>query len=606
MHIIKKLNLKILLTYPKPLLLPLNECITGAKTLVDRLKHHGVDTVFGYPGGAILPVIDIFHGQDKIKYIPPKTELGGSFMAEGYAKATNKPGVIMVTSGPGAINIMTSLQNAKSDGTALIAFTGQVSTKVLGTDAFQEAPIIDISKPICKWNNMIVDGTKINETVDYAFKQSKYERHGPVLLDLPKNIMSSSFIQSSEKNKCIKKPDYPNTYKNYNSSRIVPESIIRLIKDSDRPVILAGQGILQSDSVNELREFSKLFNIPVTTTLLGLGVMDEKDELSLKMLGMHGSYYANMAIQNCDLLINFGSRFDDRIIGDPTKFAPKAKIVHIDILDENINKTIKVQYYINSDCKSVLQRVLDHEKYYKQYTKKSNDWLVQIKNWKKIDFSFPNKKILQGREVISKLNTLISKSAENFTIVADVGAHQMWAAQFIGYNYPKVKWITSGGLGSMGFALPASIGYKIGAPKDTVICICGDGGFTMSLIELLTAVENKVHIKVLIINNSSQLMVKMWQDKFYNKRYVGVKMNNPAFEDVVVSLGCASLRIDCKDKMEEQLKYFLEYDGDVPIVANVITDDNELVLPMVSPGKALDDMIIDENDDKKMEGDAPC
>ena len=588
----------------KQLLLPISKVLplSGAKTLVDRLKYHKVTTIFGYPGGAILPVIDIFHGQNEIKYIPPKTELGGSFMAEGYAKATKKPGVIMVTSGPGAINIMTSLQNAKSDGTPLIALTGQVSTKVLGTDAFQEAPIIDISKPICKWNNMITDGTKINTTIDYAFEKINNKRHGPVLLDLPKNVMSASFVQSNES--IIDDKNIINNEKNYNSSRIIPETIIRLINNSERPVILAGQGIFQSDAVEELRNFSKLYNIPVTTTLLGLGAFDEQNDLSLKMIGMHGSYYANNAIQNCDLLINLGSRFDDRIIGDPTKFAPKAIILHVDILDENINKTIKVDYYINADCKSVLKRVLDFEKNINQ--NRNIKWINQINIWKKIDFSFPNKQILQGREVISKLNSLINKSKDNFTIVADVGAHQMWAAQFIDYNYPKVKWVTSGGLGSMGFALPASIGYKIGAPKDTVICICGDGGFTMSLIELLTAVENNVNVKVLVINNSCQLMVKMWQDKFYDKRQVGVKMNNPAFEDVAVSLGCKSLRIDSKDNMEEQLKYFLEYNGDVPIIANVITDENELVLPMVSPGKALDDMIIDEDDDKKIEGDAPC
>ena len=576
------------------------QLITGANTLVNRLKYHKVDTVFGYPGGAILPVIDVFHGQSEIKYIPPKTELGGSFMAEGYARATKKPGVIMVTSGPGAINIMTSLQNAKSDGTALIALTGQVSTKVLGTDAFQEAPIIDISKPITKWNNMITDGTQIDNTIDYAFEKINNKRYGPVLIDLPKNVMSASFVQSTKK--IFKNKKKINKNFNY-SMRIIPEFICRMIRNSDSPVILAGQGIFQSDAVDELRKFAKLYNIPVTTTLLGLGSFDEKDDLSLKMIGMHGSYYANNAIQNCDLLINFGSRFDDRIIGDPTKFAPKATIIHVDILEESINKTIQSDYYIVDDCKTVLNRILNYDKNVSMiYTEK---WISQINLWKKIDFSFPNKEILQGREVISKLNELISKSNENFTIVADVGAHQMWAAQFIDYNYPKVKWVTSGGLGSMGYALPASIGYKIGAPNDTVICICGDGGFTMSFVELLTAVENKVNIKVLVINNSCQLMVKMWQNKFYDKRKVGVQMNNPPFEDVAASLGCASLKINFKNEIENRLQYFLEYKYG-PIVANVITDGNEAVLPMVSPGKGLDDMIIDENDDKKMEGDAPC
>ena len=577
--------------------------ISGAKTLVDRLIHHKVDTIFGYPGGAILPVINMFYGQNKINYITPKTELGGSFMAEGYSRATNKPGVIMVTSGPGAINIMTSLQNAKSDGVQLLALTGQVSTKVLGTDAFQEAPIIDISKPITKWNNMIVDPTKINTTVDFAFDKMKEKRFGPVLLDLPKNVMSIEAIQIEDK---VVEPVKQIHNHLYNFKRIIPETIIGFIKKSKRPVILVGQGVFShgGNTVNLLRAFAKLYNIPVTTTLLGLGAFDEKHNLSLKMLGMHGSYYANNAIQNCDLLINFGSRFDDRIIGDKYKFARKATIIHVDISEESISKTILPDYYILGDCKQVLQRLLNINK---DFNNDHTEWFKQINEWKKIRFSFPYKRgKLQGREVISAVNDYIANNEGNFTIIADVGAHQMWAAQFVDYNYPRVKFITSGGLGSMGYALPASIGYKIGVGEnETVICICGDGGFTMSLIELLTAVENKVNIKVLVINNSCQLMVKMWQDKFYDKRQVGVKMNNPNFEVVAKSLGCASLRIQFKNQFQKEIKYFLDY-KDGPIVANVITDDNESVLPMVSPGKALDDMIIDEDYDKKLEGDAPC
>jgi acetolactate synthase-1/2/3 large subunit len=262
------------------------------------------------------------------------------------------------------------------------------------------------------------------------------------------------------------------------------------------------------------------------------------------MLGMHGSYYANMAVQNADLLINFGSRFDDRIIGDPTKFAPNAKIIHVDISAKNINKTIQTRYYINDSCRNVLRKInnydlaqLNYNPY--QYSK----WHNTINEWKKIKFSYPNKPVLQGRQVISALNELIYESDKTYTIVADVGAHQMWSAQFIDYNYPKVKFMTSGGLGSMGYAVPASIGVKIGRPDDTVICICGDGGFTMSMTELLTAIENKVNIKVLVINNSYQLMVKMWQEKFYNNNLVGVKMNNPPFEKVCEAFGCKGIKI---------------------------------------------------------------
>jgi len=344
---------------------------------------------------------------------------------------------------------------------------------------------------------------------------------------------------------------------------------------------------------------------------MGLGVYPENDYLSLKMLGMHGSYYANMAIQNCDLLINFGSRFDDRIIGDPTKFAPNAKIIHVDIESKNINKVIKTPYYINQNCKDILEELIYLQQYNKYYNSpyQYTDWYKQINEWKQIKFRYPKKDILQGRHVISTLNRIIHEDLRNnYTIVADVGAHQMWAAQFIDYDYPKVKWISSGGLGSMGFALPASIGVKVGLPNDKVICICGDGGFTMSFVEILTAIENKINIKVFIINNSYQLMVKMWQEKFYNNQLMGVKMNNPPFEQVCEAMGCHAIKIDSMYNLDEKIKYILDYEKG-PIICNFITDENESVLPMVSPGKALDDMIItedDENNKEKYSGDAPC
>ena len=573
----------------------------GAKSLFNRLVKHNVKKIFGYPGGAILPVLNEFYNQNKIKYYLSRTEAGGSFMAEGYAKATGKVGVVMTTSGPGAINIMTSMQNALSDGTPILALTGQVSTAVIGTDAFQEADIIGISKPCTKWSNIITDGSKINNTIDTAFEKILDKRHGPVLLDLPKNVMSTVVNKQSNiliKEECIE-----------NKSTINCDQFINIIHKSKNPVILAGQGVIQAGAINQLRRLAIIYNIPVTTTLMGLGIFDEKNYLSLKMVGMHGSYYANKAVQECDLLINFGSRFDDRIIGDPTKFAPKATIVHIDILSKNINKVIKSHFFMNQDCKDILNKLicykLDNDSDYNQYQKYL--WLRKIDAWKKdVPFSFPNKFKLQGREVISKLNDLMHEDKKNtFNIIADVGAHQMWAAQFIDYNYNKVRFITSGGLGTMGYALPASIGVKIGLPDNKVICICGDGGFTMSFVELLTAVENNVNIKVLIINNSYQLMVKMWQEKFYNNQLVGVKMNNPAFEHVCETLGCETMRIDSSKNLNEQLRYFLDYENG-PIVANVITDENESVLPMVSPGKALDDMIIKEDSNEKYEGDAPC
>jgi acetolactate synthase-1/2/3 large subunit len=576
----------------------------GAKTLFNRLLHHNFKYVFGYPGGAILPVLNEFYAQKKIKYVLSRTEQGGSFMAEGYAKATGTPAVVMVTSGPGAINIMTSMQNALSDGTPILALTGQVSTAVLGTDAFQEADIIGISKPCTKWNSMITSSENISQTVDLAMKKMMHKRYGPVLIDLPKNVMS---LPTGEEKITTILDETKQESKIKGSIKISPQEINKLIFNAERPVILAGQGVIQSNAINEIRCLAETYRIPVTTTLLGLGVMNENHYLSLKMVGMHGSYYANKAIQNCDLLLNFGSRFDDRIIGNPKLFAPKAKIIHVDIEERNINKTIQSHYYINDSCKTVLNEMSDNNLDSDLIKASRNHyWLNQIDEWKKNDFKYPNKPVLQGRKVIDVLNSIIHSRKENFTIVADVGAHQMWAAQFIDYNYPKVKFITSGGLGSMGYAVPASIGVKLGLENDTVICICGDGGFTMSFVEVITAVKNKINVKILIINNNYQMMVKMWQDKFYNKQFIGVKMDNPPFEKVCREMGCKTMKISTSKTatLEKKLKEFLDYE-DGPIIANVITDENESVLPMVSPGKSLDDMILEE-DNTGLSGDAPC
>lgn len=572
----------------------MDTAITGARRLFNRLVHHNVQYVFGYPGGAILPVLNEFHGQTKIQYILSRTEAGGSFMAEGYAKASRTPGVVMVTSGPGAINVLTSLQNALSDGTPLLALTGQVSTTVLGTDAFQEADVVGMSKPCTKWNTILTDPSKIEGIVDKAFHHMLDARHGPVLLDLPKNIMSG--VTPSQDALVLPRP------KELAKSTISIEDIHSLLRTSKRPIVLAGQGVLQSDAITQLREFLHMYKLPVTTTLLGLGAVDERDPRSLKMLGMHGSFAANMAIQHSDLLLNFGSRFDDRIIGDPSKFAKKATIVHIDILSKNINKTIPTTKYRNECCRQTLESLLEADVQLDPYQNYS--WWKQIRGWKKTAFSYKqHSQVLQGRHVLSMLHRRIQADIHrSYTIVSDVGAHQMWAAQFLDYNYPRVKFLTSGGLGTMGFALPASIGVKLAVPSDTVICVCGDGGFLMTFQELVTAVEQKVGIKVLILNNQYQLMVKLWQEKFYANNLVGTKMNNPPFEKVCAALGCEALRVESATELEANLEYFLTHEG--PIVMNVITDSSESVLPMVSPGKALEDMILEEGGE--MKGDAPC
>ena len=587
--------------------------ISGSKILYNSLLNNNVKTIFGYSGGAILGVLNEFYGQDRIKFITTRTEQGAGFMAEGYAKSTRTPGVVMTTSGPGALNTITSLQNALSDGTPLLVLSGQVATNVLGTNAFQEADVVNISKPCTKWNTQIRDTVLIDGIVDNAFNKMLSGRHGPVLLDLPKDVMSKqislNYLNDDTLNYTKKLNIFDYMVDRTSTAFICPHNIHMLINNSKKPVILAGQGVFQGNAFSNMRKFAHSYNIPITTTLLGLGIFNEKHNLSLKMLGMHGSFYANKAVQDSDLLLNFGSRFDDRITGNVQKFAPNSRIVHVDISKENINKIIIPDYVINSNCNKVLESILKY-RYINNidFSHRFLDWHTQIKEWKKTPFTYPeNTELLQGRHVISVLNRLIYDDIEKnyYTIVADVGAHQMWAAQFIDYNYPKVKFITSGGLGSMGFALPASIGVKIGSTRNKVIAIVGDGGFSMSMTELSTAIDNKINIKVLIINNSNLQMVANWQKLFYDGRFIATQMNNPPFEKISESMGCKGMRIDITDNIEKKLQEFLDYE-DGPIVANVITDNCESVLPMVCPGKALDDMILDENLNEKVYGDAPC
>jgi acetolactate synthase-1/2/3 large subunit len=519
-------------------------------------------------------------------------------MAEGYAKATGTPGVIMVTSGPGALNITTSLQNALSDGTPLLALTGQVATTVIGTDAFQEADVVGITKPCTKWNTMITNSATIESTVDRAFTHILDKRHGPVLLDLPKNIMGSTALtQVHAEHPMHSMPSSSNV------STISHEEIRQALITARRPIVLVGQGVFQADAVDLLRQFIDLYKLPVTTTLLALGSVNEHSPRSLKMLGMHGSYAANMAIQQSDLILNLGSRFDDRIIGNPALFAPHATILHIDIQPKNINKTIPTKFYRTESCRTTLEYLVDNPVQLDPYHIYS--WWKRIQAWKTIRFSYPrNTPILQGRHILAALGAFMnSDRMHTYTIVSDVGAHQMWAAQFIDYDSQHIKFLTSGGLGTMGFALPASIGVKLGKPAERVICVCGDGGFMMTFQELVTAVENNIGIKVLILNNSYQLMVKIWQEKFYNGQIMGTKMNNPPFEEVCRALGCEALRVEAREGLDlfHVIAHFVHHEG--PIVLNVITDPNESVLPMVSPGKALDDMILEET---PMSGDPPC
>jgi acetolactate synthase-1/2/3 large subunit len=554
--------------------------------LFNKLKKLNVKTVFGYTGGAILPVINQFYKSQSPRLIVPKTELGGSFMAEGYAKMNlnKKPGVIISTSGPGATNLVTSLQNALMDGTPLLALTGQVPTSVLGTDAFQEADIVGITTPCTKWNTMLKNPKNTEYIIQKGYDIALCGRPGPVLIDLPKDITSQKvndqndkkWVNKNEKNDCLS------------------NELIDIIKKSKRPIIISGQGALEESE--GLRLFSKKNNIPVTTTLLGLGALNENDSNSLEMLGMHGSYTANKIVQRADLILALGARLDDRVIGKADEFGREAKnIIHVDIRNGNKERTIKGTNFVKSDIKEILSQ-LNSIEFSSNIVKERLNWLKYGESLKR-EYPFvvdeQNNELTCGF-ILQELNKIIEDTPnKKYCIVADVGVHQMLAAQHIKYDYPRVKYITSGGLGSMGFALPAAMGAKLAKPEYEVICIVGDGGFNMSLQELRTLHDYSINVKVIVMNNNCQQMVKMWQNIFYEKRYIGVHNTNPDYKKVAESLGVSGCTINSKEKVGYDLNKILFENKSV--VVDAIISRNEYVYPMVLPGKAIDEMILKDS-----------
>lgn len=549
-----------------------------------NLKKVDIKTVFGYTGGAILPVINQFYKSTGPKLIVPKTEIAASFMAEGYAKMNlnKKPGVVISTSGPGATNLVTSLQNALMDGTPLMALTGQVPTSVIGTDAFQEADIVGITRPCTKWNTMLKNGKDTDYIFQKGYDISILGRPGPVLIDLPKDIISQKNIeQRNEKWKNNKQENYDQ----------LSNELIDSIKNSKRPIIISGQGALEQ--YKGLRIFSKKNNIPVTTTLLGLGAINENDNNALEMLGMHGSYAANTLVQQSDLILVLGARLDDRIIGKADTFGRSAKkIIHVDIQSSNKEKTVKGTSFIKSDTKSILSQ-LNTINTNQTILLERSKWIQhgeRLKLQEPFDVGRDKTELTCGF-ILNELNNIIHNTPEKkYCIVADVGVHQMLAAQHIKYDFPRVKFITSGGLGSMGFALPASMGAKIAKPEYEVICIVGDGGFNMSLHELRTLYDYNINVKVIVMNNNTQQMVKMWQELFYDQRYIGVDNKNPKFNKVAESLGVYGTVINKKQSVSEDLKRILLKNE--PVVVDAIISKNEYVYPMVLPGKSLDEMVL--------------
>jgi len=557
----------------------------------------------GYPGGAILPVFDAIFNSKHFDFILPRHEQGAGHMAQGYARASGKPGVVLVTSGPGATNVITPMQDALSDGTPLVVFTGQVPTSAIGTDAFQEADVIGISRACTKWNVMVKNVAELPKRIKEAFEIATSGRPGPVLVDLPKDVTAAILRQSIPTASTL--PSHPSaaTLAARDLSKKQLDGAIKRVADlvniAKKPILYVGQGLIALPEGPELlKQLAQKAQIPVTTTLQGLGGFDELDEKSLHMLGMHGSPYANLAMQEADLIIALGARFDDRVTGNIAKFAPQAKaaavekrggIVHFEILPKNINKVVQATEAVEGDVAANLELLLPLIE-----TKTERpDWFGQINDWK-ARFPFDYEKetpdgLIKPQTVIEKLSKMTEHMKEKTIITTGVGQHQMWAAQHFRWRHPRTM-ITSGGLGTMGFGLPSAIGAKVAQPDALVIDIDGDASFNMTLTELSTAAQFNIGVKIIILNNEEQGMVTQWQSLFYEDRYAHTHQKNPDFVKLGDAMGVQAQRCIAPGDVESKLKWLIESDG--PALLEIVTDRKVPVLPMVPAGKALHEFLV--------------
>ncbi len=553
---------------------------SGARILHEMLiNDHKVDTMFGYPGGAILPVFDELY-KTPAKFILNRHEQASGHCADGYARVTGKPGVCIVTSGPGATNTVTPLATAQLDSVPIIVFSGQVPTKVIGNDAFQEADVTGITRPCTKWNYLVRDIRELPRVINEAFLIATSGRPGPVLIDLPKDVavnLCPDEVDDTPREHILKRRKV--SLSGGTQKQVMDAA--ELINKSERPVLYVGGGAIIAGAADALRKVADKGNIPVTTTLLGLGAFDENHPHALHMLGMHGSAYANYAVQECDCLISVGARFDDRVTGNLASFAPKAKIIHIDIDPSSISKTVDVDVPVVGDARLSLEAMAEFIEH-----RDRRDWFTQIAAWKKrYPFKyFDDSKHAKPQYVIEAINTLTKGEA---VITTGVGQHQMWAAQFYRWTQPR-QMITSGGLGTMGYGLPSAMGAALGAPGKTVIDIDGDASYLMTCYELATIAEYNIPVKVCILNNDFQGMVKQWQDLFYGRRYSNTTMKNPNFAAMAEAFGVRGIRCEAKCDVEKTVKAMLEHPG--PVVCDFYVEPNEHVYPMVPSGKGLHEM----------------
>ncbi len=551
--------------------------ITGSEAVLLSLMAEDVDTIFGYPGGAIMPIYDaLYDFRKEIKHILVRHEQGGIHAAQGYARSSGKVGVVFATSGPGATNLVTGLADAQIDSTPLVCITGQVFAHLLGTDAFQETDVINITTPVTKWNYQVTDASEICSVLAKAFYIAKSGRPGPVLIDITKNAQLQK-IDNDIYSRCDHIRSYrpkPHVRKEY------IEQAAELINSAEKPFVIFGQGVILGRAENEFREFIEKSGLPAAWTILGLSALSTDHPLNVGMLGMHGNYGPNVLTNECDVLIAVGMRFDDRVTGRLDKYAKQAKIVHLDIDPAEIDKNVKATVPVWGDCKETLPMLTkllkkkDHEKWlarFKQYTREETELVINE------ELNPSTEKMTMG-EVINHLNELTNGEA---IIVTDVGQHQMVACRYAKFKQSKSN-ITSGGLGTMGFALPAAIGAKFGAPDRTVVAIIGDGGFQMTIQELGTIMQSEVDVKILILNNEFLGMVRQWQQLFHDKRYSFVDITSPDFVMVAKGYGIPGRKVSDRKDLKDGLKEMLDTKGSFLLEVMVGKENN--VFPMVPQG----------------------
>ena len=581
----------------------MSNLMTGAEMVFKVLEDQGVRHIFGYPGGAVLPIYDELKNHKKIKHILVRHEQGAGHAAEGYARSSGKPGVMLVTSGPGATNAVTALTDAYMDSIPIVCITGQVPTHLIGTDAFQECDTTGITRPCTKHNWLVKDVKKLSSILHRAFEVATTGRPGPVLVDIPKDIQfqKGKYIKPKElKNNKIK------TNITFNGQDKDIEVAVELIKKSSKPIIYTGGGVINSGprATQLLRELVSLTGFPITSTLQGLGAFPGNDQQFLGMLGMHGTYEANNAMHDCDLMINVGARFDDRITGKIDEFSPKSKKIHIDIDPSSINKNVKVDLALVGDVKFVLEKLVSvvkqrHPDFENSNKQKIAAWWSQIENWrKKNSLNYINsKEVIKPQFAVQRLYELTK--AQDVFITTEVGQHQMWAAQHYKFDKPN-RWMTSGGLGTMGYGLPAAVGVQVANPDKLVIDIAGEASVLMTMQEMSTAVQYKLPIKIFILNNEYMGMVRQWQELLHEKNYSeSYTAALPDFVKLAEAYGCVGIRANKPDELDEKISQMLSVDR--PVIFDCVVDKTENCYPMIPSGKPHNQMLLGKQDEEEDE-----